>query len=137
MDKVLIKSFDRTFHFGHLNEWLLIRNCPLANLNELPQIGFTAFYEIYPMGCAFLRKCEGNIGIFDSFVLNPGYPRKYKEEIMEGLVLKIIEAATKEKLSNLLAFTQNYSIIERAKKHHFKVLRDCTLSLKIEKEQEE
>jgi hypothetical protein len=134
MDKVFIKEFDKTY-LGHINAWQMNRDyCPHSDLQDLPVIGYMALVDVYPMAAGFLRKVEGRMGLLDGFILNPSYPRSLKNEILDGITLKLIMAARELKMTGLIGLSLSSGILERAKKHGFKLRTEQMISLSLKEE---
>jgi hypothetical protein len=134
MDKVFVKPFDGSY-LGYINEWQMNRHyCRISDLKDLPALGYIALVDIYPMAAGFLRKVEGGLGLLDGFILNPSYPRALKDELLDGITLKLIAAAKELKLKGLIALSISEGIKKRAQKHGFEMREDRMMSLSLKEE---
>lgn len=119
---MLIEPFSRKKDFPELNSWLSQRSMALWEEDFLPEIGFTVFIEGTPIAMGFLRYCEPNIGIMDSFVTNPTAISSYRYVALNGLTDSLIKEAKEIGLKSLIVFTTEQCIIERADTYGFNVI---------------
>lgn len=108
------------WHMDHINRWLTLRGFPAKNhLQELPEIGFVALKEFFPVACAFLRRCEGGVGILEGLATDPEAPGKDRSDAIDGCVTRVLHTADELGMSRIIAWSKESSVIERSKKHGF------------------
>lgn len=105
-----------------IQEWLKFRDLPDTLTSELPKIGFLIFKEDAPICCAFLRICEGGLGIFEGLCTNPKMAPQVRNDAIEFATKVIFEEAKKSNIHRILAYSVDTSTIERGKNHGFVAL---------------
>ena len=86
---------------------------------SLPQIGFLVFEEDKFIGAGFLRKCEGNYGMFDSYVTDPSVPPKLRDQALEMITKNLLCTAKEVGIKYLIAFSVDDNTITRSQRHGF------------------
>lgn len=126
-----VRRFRHRDDFEHVNQWLDERSMPLAPAEELPNVGFIAYKEGQPVAAAFLRNCEGGVGVFDSMITNPKTPLFTRHIAIEILIDKVMIYARENRVRRLLAFTTNDGILRRSKKRGFVQQPHSVISLML------
>ena len=106
----------------YLEKMLMERDLPKSALEELPEIGYIFFDEGRAIAAGFLRKCEGNIGILDSYISSPGEPPELRNKALDIITKRLIDAANKVGISKLLAFSTDQNTIYRSVQHGFEAI---------------
>lgn len=120
----MIRPFERALDLGFLNDWAVKRKVSQIQYQDIPLIGFMATVDGHPMASGFLRIIEDGMALMDGFILNPEYPRHLKNEILDGIVLKLFKKAEEYELRGILAYSHSDGIIERAQKHGFTLRKE-------------
>jgi len=116
---VLVNRFKIT-QLATINSWLFKHGMTPVPVSEIPEFGFIVYGdEGKAVAAAFLRRCEGNLGIFDSMVTDPDARGPARHEALEALVDAILKAAHGLKMTRVMAITRHPSIVERGKSHGF------------------
>jgi hypothetical protein len=102
-----------------LNDWQCRRGGELSLREDLPKLGWTCSYKGLLVAAAFIRKCEGGIGIFDSLICDPLVAFKIRNECIDHLVHKIILESKNQGLTKLIAFSLNARTLERSERFGF------------------
>lgn len=95
------------------------REIDIQELKDLPKVGFLVFEEDRFIGAGFLRKCEGNVGIFDSYITDPAIPAKLRNQALEMITKNLIDAAKSNGINRLIAFSMDENTIIRSQRHGF------------------
>lgn len=72
------------------------------------------------IAAASLLRCEAGFGIFDSLITNPAYSGTARHEALNILVDHIIKYSESIGIKQLMAFSKNADVIERAQSVGFK-----------------
>jgi len=124
-----IERYIKKIHFKYLQRFFEHRELDKALLEDLPEHGYMAYLEDFPIACGFLRRCEGNFGIIDGFCSDPKMPGSLRHEALDLITSKLIRDAKELKLKGLLAITVDKSIIKRSIRHNFKKSDQVVMSL--------
>lgn len=120
LDDIKIADFHKSSHLKILKEWASYQNLDILITEEdLPKIGYISFYGFIPICAGFLRKCEKNIGIFDSLIADPRVRGEIRNLGIEKVISEILNVAKKEGINDILAFTASACVMERARKFQF------------------
>jgi hypothetical protein len=115
-----LHPYSRQLDRKHLHAWLTAREMDGDTLlSQLPAQGFVAWQEGRPVAAGFLRRCEGGMGMLDSFVSDPNAPAADRHEALELLTQRVMKAAEDAGLSGLLATSQDENTIARAIRNGF------------------
>lgn len=106
------------------DNWTLMRVMKKRDLNpkevhDFPKLGFLVFEEDKFIGAGFLRKCEGNVGIFDSYLTDPSLPPKLRDQALEMITKNLVHTAKSIGINRLLAFSVDDNTIVRSQRHGF------------------
>lgn len=102
--------------------WCLARMKMPPKLKHLPEVGFVVWEGEKRIACAFLRRVEGNFGIYDSMATNPAISGPVRNEALDLLFEKMCNVAKEHSLLALLAHTADKSTIERSLRYGFRQL---------------
>lgn len=97
----------------------------------LPKCGYIAILGKHPIAAGFLRKVEGGYGQLDTFVSNPYFGSKLRNEAINNIVDNLLQDAETQKLRGIIAITQDESIVNRAKDRNFVILPQVILGLNL------
>lgn len=114
-----ISQYHPEYDQKHLEAMLRERDLPKSALNELPELGYIFFDGNRPIAAGFLRKCEGEMGIIDSFITSPGEPPELRNKALDILTKRLVHTANKLGISKLLAFSLDQNTIMRGLRHGF------------------
>lgn len=85
----------------------------------MPSLGWIAFWGDTKIAALFLRRCEGNVAIFDSLVTDPLQPGVLRDLANDALIAQAVEEAYELNLTRIIAFSLDKNTLERVKKHGF------------------
>ncbi len=103
-----------------------------VSMKSLPKIGYIALLNNQPIAAGFLRKVEGNIvAQLDGLTSNPYFGSNIRHNGITLIVNRLIEDAKDLNLKGIIAFTQDNSIINRAKSIGFNVVNATTIALTL------
>jgi len=94
---------------------------------DIPVIGYIIVIDNIPASIGFLRKMEGNYGMFDTFVTNGKLPSEIRHLAMQTLVDQLLNKAKQLKLKAIISYTSDEGVLNRAKNLGFVVLDDMRL----------
>lgn len=97
------------------------RELRLSLIEELPQIGYVVYEEDHFVAAGFLRKCEGQFGMFDSYVTNPNMPAVIRNQALEMIMKRLLKTSRELRLKQLVGFSLDANTILRAVNHGFAV----------------
>lgn len=98
---------------------LKARALPLCEPDQLPRMGWVAFWGDSRLGALFLRECEGNFVIFDSLVTDPNQPGVLRDLANDALIARAVDECYWLDLTRIIAFSLDKNTLERVKKHGF------------------
>jgi len=124
---MMMRSFDFSKDLEVMNAWLSSRSMDPVRHIDLPRFGLIAEEDGEPMGCVFLRYCEGDLGMLCSFEMNPSIALRMKNKVFDELLMCGRELAQTKGIRRLIAFTEKKSILSLLKKNgwkesHFKIV---------------
>jgi N-acetylglutamate synthase-like GNAT family acetyltransferase len=125
---------DHLFILKDINRWLSFYKQSPLDESDLPETGAIAFSQAEEedpglfVAAAFIRKCEGNIGLMDSMIVHPHFLGSDRSKALDMLTKQLIEIAKELKINRLLAITTNRNTLVRAKSFGFKELDYSLLS---------
>lgn len=102
-----------------LNAWLKARGLGPVTAASLPALGLIA----PGVAAGFLRRCEGQVGIFDSFATNPAACPVMRHKALDEIYKRLIAQAYELGIDKLIGFSVDAGTVERSKRHGF-VLSD-------------
>lgn len=95
--------------------------------SDIPVVGFIVIIDNVPASIGFVRKMEGNYGMFDTFVTNGNLSSEIRHLAMKTLVDRLLDKAKQLKLKAIISYTSDAGVINRAKALGFVVLDDMRL----------
>lgn len=128
--KMLVKTrrFD-SFDIPLLKSWLALRGVEIQD-EELPGYGWICFIRDEPVATMFLRRSD-HIGFIEGIATNPGKDSLERHLALDNLYLTVISWAKENNIKNLIGYSMNDGMIERAHKWGFENTHQVLLSLKI------
>lgn len=109
-----LKRFNIYEDLAHINAWLTEHKMEAVTRHSLPEIGYMAWMNSTPIGAVFLRRCEGNTGIVDSLISNPGSEAHLRHVALDALINHIVDQAKHHKIKFLLGYTVDESTLKRS-----------------------
>jgi hypothetical protein len=131
LDEMKILPFDQVKHIKHLYDWFKLRGMNLTLIDEIPMIGFIAFYKDLGIAAAFLRSVEPNYALLDGLITNPEALPYLRNEAIEGCVKVIIKKAKDLKLKQIMATSIDQGVLDRSKSHGFIKIPDTMIVLAL------
>jgi len=119
-------------HLGEMNSWLRARDVLPSPMDDLPAIGYIVKHEDKIIATAFLRRIEGNIGLFDGLATNPKMASEIRHHAIELLIKKVFKIAKESGINKMIAYSKDNSIFERAEIHGFTKTPFVLLTKEIE-----
>lgn len=89
---------------------------------DVPAVGFVSFDEAGPVAIAFLRRCEGALGIIEGLVSNPKCTGLTRHLGIDMVVRQLIEFARSSGITKILSYSVDEGTIKRASGLGFTVL---------------
>jgi len=99
-----------------------------VSYKTLPKIGYIAMLGDQPIAAGFLRRVEGGYGQLDTFVTNPHFGSKMRDEGLNKVVDALLIEAKDLDLIGIIAITQDSGIIERSKKYGFRIINQVLIA---------
>jgi len=128
---ITVEPFYSKYDMITLNDWLEARGISHVPVEEMPELGFMSFKEGRPVAAGFLRRCEGNYGIFDGLTTNPNVSGAIRHECIDAVVERIVLEAKKLGLKSIVALSVDDGTLMRAKRHGFLDLPHKAISLSL------
>lgn len=100
-----------------INDWRIARG--LDSIFELPKVGSVACFHEHPIAAGFIRRIEGNWGMFDSYVTDASQKPRVRHEALDCLTLELLAKAKVLGMTSIISFSTDTRTIERAQKHGF------------------
>lgn len=97
------------------------REMSLALADDLPRIGIVVYEEDHFIAAGFLRLCEGNHGLLDSYITNPTMPPSVRDQAMDMIMKRLLERAKKLEIKEVFGFCMDDNTISRAIRHGFAI----------------
>lgn len=129
-DEWAIQSF-RKSDLEALNLWLYSRDRKGVEEGDLPNIGYIAFKNSHPVCAAFLRVCEGGVGMLEGLVSNPDLPLFTRHLGIESVIDRLILTAKEKHIRRLVSFSVDESTIKRVSKRGFKKQPHVVMTLTL------
>lgn len=103
-----------------MNLWLAQRERPPVSRGDLPKAGWTVIDDAEkPLGSVFIRMVEGDLGIIDSLINDPGQSCYRRHQINDRLFLQCLKIAKEFKMKGLLGMSLDDGTLKRAYSHGF------------------
>jgi len=103
-----------------VNHWLDQRGMERWGDKSACKKGWVIIDNDIPVALGYFRECEGNFLIMDGLITNPTVVGEDRNNALDFLVAEMLKFA-KEKESDVLALTDEPTIIRRSLKHGFAV----------------
>jgi hypothetical protein len=117
---MIVRFYQRSLHYDLIKSWAVKRLLSSDILNDLPKIGFIAFDDDEcAVACAFLRKCEGNVGILEGLMTNPECNSFDRHLAIDMSVKCLIKFSISRKYKVILAYSLDESTLARSSSHGF------------------
>lgn len=117
-----IRLYNPNEHLGQIKAWLSARSLAF-DAAELPELGLI----VDNVAVGFMRRCEGGVGIFDSYLSNPDATAEERNAALDEITAGLIKTASVSGFTRILAVTSEPSIAQRAVAHGFRVPHMVTL----------
>lgn len=98
-------------------------------MKSLPKLGYIALMHKQPIAAGFLRRVEGGYAQIDTLVSNPYFGSLIRHDGINKVVATLINDAKDLNLIGIIAFTEDKSVIIRAKTLGFQVVNQEIISL--------
>jgi hypothetical protein len=85
-----------------------------------PLLSYLALEKDIPVAAGGLRRADGGIGFFDSFITNPACDPFLRDEAINKIRDKLVEIAKLHCFKAILCFSPHYSLTARTEKIGFK-----------------
>lgn len=125
-------EFSLSEHLSKVNEWLEKRGMAPVPMKDIPNRGYIVHRDGIYIAAGFLRRCEGDVGIFDSLITNPELSLYTRHLAIELLIEKIITVSKELHIDRLIAFSTDSGTIKRSKKHGFEKKPYTVISLSLD-----
>jgi hypothetical protein len=116
------RRFEPAKDLEAMQEWFSDRGLNAKWLEELPPVGFVAVHEGFPICAGFLRRCEGGMGMIDSYVTDPKASPELRDKALEVVTNQIITFAKESGLRRLIAYSVDKNTLLRAERWGFKLV---------------
>jgi hypothetical protein len=107
-------SFD---HVSKMVDILYSRNMDPNLIKDLPKNGWIAIEDDLPVAYGALRCVEGDRAMFDSYITNLRVDGNKRHRALDMLTAKLIKVARHHDIKQLLFFSRDTSILDRAERH--------------------
>lgn len=91
----------------------------VSNLDNLPKLGLTAFYQGKPIAVVFLREVEGGKALIDGLIADPNTHYTDRDKCIGRLINDLLRLAKTHGFTGILALSTHTRTITRAKKLGF------------------
>jgi N-acetylglutamate synthase-like GNAT family acetyltransferase len=112
--------------------WMELRGLDAQDAQDLPQNGFVCEYDGVATAAGFIRLCEGNYGLIDSYITNPHASAEIRNKALNRLTEHLVHKARELKLKQLFAFTVDYNTKVRGTDYGFQLLPHALLGLGLD-----
>lgn len=112
-------------HYGTVSEWACLHG--ISPLDSLPEMGIMAYNDKTPVACAFLRRVEGGLGIFDGLMSNPQCSSKDRDEALSLVIDAITAIACNQGIKGIIAWVKDKNTLERAIRHGYSAQQEQRL----------
>lgn len=102
-----------------------------VTMKTLPKVGYIALLNSQPIAAGFLRRVEGGYAQIDTLVSNPYFGSQIRHLGIDIVVNSLIQDAKDLKLTGILAFTGEQSIVDRAKGRGFTVFDQKLIGVRL------
>lgn len=112
-------------HYELITDMLKAQKSLLADdisYQILPKIGYICIYGKQAIAAGFLRRVEGGFGQLDTFVTNPYFGSKLRNQAINAITDCLLEDAKSLKMLGIILTTSEHSIQQRAKERGFIII---------------
>lgn len=102
-----------------------------AHMVTLPEYGYIAFEQQFPIAAGFIRRCERGVAMLDSYITCAKEPPEKRDEALDLITKALVKDAKALEIITLLAFSLDQNIIIRAMKHGFVATPHVMTMLKV------
>lgn len=114
------KPFDMVEHLEPLCRWMFLRGVKVPARHEIPATGLVVSHNNQLITMGFLRKVEGDMGIWDGLVSNPEASSAVRHEALDFAITELIGIAKELKMKSIFCWCADDNTHKRALKHEFK-----------------
>lgn len=125
---VKVRRFE-SFDLPLVQEWLSQRGVKVKD-EEFPGYGWICFIRDEPVATMFLRRCD-HIGFIEGITTNPNQETLPRHLALDNLYLTVTNWAKENGIKNLIGYSIDYGMIQRAEKWGFKNTNQTLMSLKL------
>lgn len=118
---MIIRPYSPKKDSKYVNYLLQLNNFHLSHFRLLPQFGLVAYQNDMLVAIGFAREIEGQSYMLDSYMTNPMWSPELRNKALNLITHKLIKLSEFHDYK-LICFSNDESIIRRAKEHGFKVL---------------
>lgn len=118
LDRLYVLPYKKTDIYT-IASWLSIRGINEDLCNSVPKRGVVAYYNHRPVCAAFLRVCEGKIGVLEGLVTNRDEAPIIRDVCIDHAVSDIIKRAKKIGIKSMMAWSVDAHTLLRSEKHGF------------------
>ncbi len=86
---------------------------------DFPELGLGVYLEETPVAFGFLRRCEGNVAIFDGLITNCKLQSAIRNEALDAITVGMIRLAMAMNIKRIIGWVEDKNTIERSIKHGF------------------
>ena len=126
--KIIVKRLVKEEDLPVINGWLRARGLREVEEDGVPNAGFICFEGGEPVCAAFLRRCEGGVGIIEGMTSNPDMPGDVRHTALDVLVITLCKQASELEMTKVLAWTVDNSTLTRSARHGFQKLPQTLLA---------
>lgn len=125
-----VKALNFNDDLEHINSWLKHRGHPIAERDEMPEIGFVAWEGERRVAAVCLHRCEGNYAWINGLVTNPEISPIKRSNAIDLVVQKLIATAKELKIKGILGFSVDEGTLKRSEKHGFRKMPHTMILLR-------
>lgn len=129
---MIIERYQEHKHLEWIHDWLVEREISAHICENLPENGFIARIDKYPIAAGFVRSCEGSMGFLDGFITNPKADSKLRHEALDSIYEEIVKISKLFGISKLMCHSVDAGTLERAKRHGFNELPHTLMMKRID-----
>lgn len=114
-----------------LNQWLYARDRAGVSEGDIPKIGYIVLKDSIPVCAAFLRECEGGVGMLEGLVSNPDLPLFTRHLGVECVIDRLLQEAKSRHIRRLVSFSVDDSTVKRVSKRGFQKQPHVVMTLAL------
>lgn len=112
-------KYERADHLAAICKLLEKRGLNITLSLDLPKIGVLVTNHDLILAAGFIRRCEGDTGIFDSFITDPEAAAADRNLALDLITTELIEIAREQHLTSLIAYSIDKNTLVRSLRHGF------------------